>query len=131
MLLTASHRELARGATDGVLLETRRWTMDPSFHLQSATADTGDPVPDEILDGVERVLVNPVPELTGGLYRVKVVARGLEVSGPEEGWVRVSFYRNSIDGSSNQGYASGWKRRLHQDPLRSRPRSEGRQHSRL
>jgi hypothetical protein len=102
----AFYRELARGGYDGPLDVTRRWTMDPSFYLQTRTFDTGDPVPAEILDDLERVFVNAVPELTGGRFRVKTVARGPDLTAPENGWVRVWLFRNPIDGRPLGGDAT-------------------------
>jgi hypothetical protein len=44
--------------------------MAPSFYVRTVTEDTGDLVPDEIIQAIRRVFVNSVPELTAGRFEV-------------------------------------------------------------
>jgi hypothetical protein len=95
------YRQLARGTFDGPMTETRPWTMDPSFHFQTVTADTGQPVPVSVLDKIEAMFLAAVPELTAGRFRVATVERGPTTPGFRQGGglVLVQFYENYFNGT--------------------------------
>jgi hypothetical protein len=95
------YREFARGKFDGPMVETRRWTMNPSFYFQTVTADTGVPVKAAILDKLEQMFVAAVPELTAGMFRVAAFDRGPSAFAFTEGWVAVQFFEKEFNG----GYA--------------------------
>ena len=116
------YRELARGKFDGPMAETRRWTMDPSFHLQTVTADTGQPVQPSILDKIEKMFIAAVPELTAGRFRVAAVERGSSLFGSREGWVAVQFFENEFNGAySGDSFIGGNQGRIR---LRENPALE-------
>lgn len=93
------YRQLARGKFDGPMTETRRWTMDPSFHFQTVTADTGQPVAASVLDKVEGMFRAAVPELTAGRFRLATVERGPNTPGFRDGLVMVQFFENYFNGT--------------------------------
>jgi hypothetical protein len=97
------YREFARGTFDGPIQATRRWTMNPSFYIHTTTSDTGAQMSPSVLADIERVFVNAVPELSGGLYRVATVEKGAEPRGTVSGWVEVLFYYGEIPGSVGLG----------------------------
>jgi hypothetical protein len=103
----AYYREFARGGFDGPLDVTRRWSVAPSFFLESVTRDSGEPVPAWILDAIERLIRNSVPELSAGQFEAAGFARGPRSPGGERGWVTVQFHRHTIYGGPNGGSIGG------------------------
>jgi len=103
------YEELVRDAHDGPgTRATRPWTVDPSFYLLTTHVETGAPIPESVLDGVERVFRNSVPELTGGRRRVAAVERGPEPRDDRDGWVNV-FFQDILphEGASGQATVGG------------------------
>jgi hypothetical protein len=86
------YEELVRGSLHGYNgLATRPWTVDPSFHIRTTHVETGEAVPDSILDDLEQNLRRSVSQLSGGRRHVAVVVRSPD-SGPDrDGWVNVPF----------------------------------------
>ena len=86
------YEELVRNARDGAgTAATRPWTVDPSFYIRTTHVDTGEPIPAFVIDGIERVVRNSVPELSGGRRQVAAVERGTEERPAAAGWVNVLF----------------------------------------
>ena len=102
------YREFVRNAHEALVYgPTRPWTMAPSFYLRTIVDDTGEPVDDVILDGVRRVLVNSVPELTGGRLEVAEIATGPDPGVARTGWVNVRFVEDTSTSSASVGGNSG------------------------
>ena len=97
------YRDFARAAQDGVVIETRRWTVNPSFYFQTVTVDTGQPVATGTLDAIESLFRAAVPELSAGQLKVAGVQRGLENPIPQSGRVSVRFYSGLIEGIPGRG----------------------------
>jgi Carboxypeptidase regulatory-like domain len=107
------YRQFVRDATrtQGLAFEsTHRWTMAPSFYFRTVTEENERPVPDGIIDGVERIFTNAVPELSGERYQVAAFETGAAPGEPRDGWVNVSFREqgtSSTIGAASVGGNSG------------------------
>jgi hypothetical protein len=88
----AFYEELVRNARDGSgTLSTRPWTVDPSFHIRTTHLETGEAIPDSVLDDLEQLLRRSVPQLSGSRRQVATVVRSPEPGPEREGWVNVLF----------------------------------------
>jgi Carboxypeptidase regulatory-like domain len=88
------YRQFARDGFESSLHNIAPWTMSPSIYVQTVTPDTGDPVPGVILNGVQRVFVNSLADLTGGRMHVQAYMQGTEPRDLQTGWIVVMFYRS-------------------------------------
>ena len=92
----AFYREFARNGHESTSLASiRPWTVAPSFYLRSVTADTGRSVSDGMLSAINRIIVNSVPELSGGHFGVVTFETGPDVRPPQDGWVNVSLVEDA------------------------------------
>jgi len=93
------YRQWVRNAREspGSLATLRRWTRAPSFYIKTTVEETGAPVPADIVDRITAVLVNSVPELSGGRFTAGAVETGTTARVFGAGWVRVTFH-NSLGG---------------------------------
>ena len=90
-------REFARNGAEGSSLQTLRpWTVAPSFYIKT-TDDIHQEVPVEWIEGLKTILVNSVPELTGGRLSVAMIETGDSVRAARDGWVTVEFQRELFD----------------------------------
>jgi hypothetical protein len=92
------YRQFARDGFDApsaaTVMPITRWTTAPSFYVRTVTEDTGEPVSSAVLEGVHRVLVNGVPELTGGQFSAAAYESGAAPRPPAPGWIAVLFYHS-------------------------------------
>ena len=120
------YRQFARDGFDNgqALRAINPWTMAPSFYIRTVTDDTNETVLPEIIDGIRRVIVNSVPELSAGRFTVPALEIGTEVRAPQNGWVVVSFF-NTFPNSNAIGDATvggnGGRMRLAYDAPRRQP----------
>jgi hypothetical protein len=86
------YREFARDARDALsnIQPLRPWTVAPRFYIK-ITHDSGVEVIPRIIEGLEAILVNSVPELTGGRFTAAAVETGPEDRPRTDGWVIVRF----------------------------------------
>jgi hypothetical protein len=61
------------------------WTKAPSFYIKT-TDDQGNLVPKETIDGLGRIFVNSVPQLTSGRFGVVAIETGETDRSPAGGW---------------------------------------------
>jgi hypothetical protein len=107
------YRQFVRNGFESSTLErTRRWTVAPSFYLRTVTDDTQEPVPEEIISGIKRVIMNSVPELSAGQFVVNAFETGTEARPQKDGWVSILLLRNrslgeGISGRSTVGGNTG------------------------
>jgi hypothetical protein len=88
------YRELARNGAESATLEaTRRWTISPSFYFQLLTLDTGDRVPDDVINSIKANFMKSVAELSNGRFTVAAFDQGDTARDPQDGWVNVTFYK--------------------------------------
>jgi hypothetical protein len=86
------YRQFGRNGYESLaLFGLRVWTMAPSFYIRTVTQDTGETVSAEVLGGVQRIITNGVPELTGGRYTPATVVTGTDDRPQQLGWVIVNF----------------------------------------
>jgi hypothetical protein len=95
------------GLESASLLETRRWTMDPSFFFVTTVVGSGLTVPDELLAQIEANFTQSVIDLTGGRHTVAAFQRGPEAPEPQEGWVIVSFAEELFGGALGRSSVGG------------------------
>jgi hypothetical protein len=88
------YRQLARDGFESSLHNIAPWTMSPSIYVQTVTQDTGERVPDLILNSIQRVFVNSMGDLTGGRFRVQEYVQGTDPHDLQTGWIVVMFYRS-------------------------------------
>lgn len=101
------YRQIARnGYEESFLQPLRPWTIAPSFYIRTVTEDTGEAIPSPIINGVKRVLVNAVPELTGGRLSVASLETGIDSRSSQDGWVLVTFAR-SLGGDGGRATVGG------------------------
>ena len=106
------YRQFARNGLESpiALRALNPWTMAPSFHVRTVTDDTGEAVPPAVLEGVRRVIVNSVAELSAGRFSVAAFETGIEPRAAQSGWVTVTFFKtfpSSAIGDSTVGGNSG------------------------
>jgi hypothetical protein len=100
------YEEFVRNARDGSgTAATRPWTLDPSFYIRTTHVDTGEAIPGFVIDGIENVFRNSVPQLSGGRRQVAAVERGTEERPLRDGWVNVQF-QIDLPTSGAQGQAT-------------------------
>ena len=115
------YRQFARNGFSSAeaLAALNPWTIAPSFYVRTVTDDTGDPVPPAVIEGVRRVIVNSVPELSADRFRVATFETGSEPRERVTGWVIVTFFRSfpraGAIGDASVGGNSGFIR-LEYDP---------------
>ena len=108
----AFYRQFARNHFENPLAysHTNPWPVDPKFYIRTVTYDSAEVVPDEVIQGVRRVIEASVPELSGGRRRVAEFRSGPGVMPAAIGWVEVSFARQvgpDRVGEATLGYADG------------------------
>jgi hypothetical protein len=102
------YRAFARnGLESATLLETRRWTMDPSFFFVTTVDGSGLTVPEDLLAQLEANFTRSVIDLTGGRFKVAAFQRGPEAPEPQEGWVIVSFAEELFGGALGRSSVGG------------------------
>jgi len=91
------------------LQTTKPWTVDPSFYFRTVLDDTGDVVPDDVIDRIVGLFTNAVSTLSGGRRKVDRVERGASPREQLDGWVNVTFVQNlgGALGRSSVGGNSG------------------------
>jgi hypothetical protein len=89
------------------LLETRRWTMNPSFYFVTTVADSELTIPADILKQIQDNFARSVVDLSGGRYQVAAFESGPEIRLPEEGWVIVSFASQLFGGALGRSSVGG------------------------
>lgn len=101
-------REFVRGSIDHTppYQPLARWRQAPRIFFLSRTVDTGDPVPDAVIDVMEEMAGRETPQLTGGRYTVAEFGRGPTPPAPATGWIIVSSYSGLIPGSPIAGGVS-------------------------
>lgn len=87
-------REFARNAADspGSLATLNPWTMAPSFYIKT-TDDAGNPMPDDVIEGLKKIFINSVPPLTSNRFSVRAIETGPADRPAADGWVRILFLR--------------------------------------
>jgi len=121
------YRQFARDGFDSpaVLRATNRWTIAPSFYMRTVTDDLGEAVAPEILAGIRRVILNSVPELSGGRFTVAAFETGADARPTQPGWVIVTFFSRfptaNVIGDSSVGGNAG-RMRLAYDATLLEPR---------
>ncbi len=90
----AFYRQLARNGYESParLQPLNPWTVAPSFYVRTITEDAGQPIEDAVIQGIRRIVVNSVPELTGHRFSVAAFETGAAARAAEAGWVNVVFY---------------------------------------
>lgn len=122
----AFYREFARQGYDGPSMSTLNpWQQAPSFYVMTRTFDTNQPVDRTTLEGVKRVLIGSVPELTGYRWQINAYEEGNTERPATAGWIRVLFEGKPFSpdryilGESTRGptgpEGSGWIRLVY-DP---------------
>lgn len=105
------YRQFARNSFDEPTRgysHTNPWPYDPRFYIRTVTYDSGEVVPDTIIQGVRRVLEASVPELSGGRLKVGDIRVGPAPIVESVGWVEVSFARDvgpNLGGQASLGFA--------------------------
>jgi len=101
------YRQFARDALESTtgLAPIKPLQLSPKFYLRTVTEDTLESIPQTILDGVRRVVVNSVPELTGGRFTVETFETGADSRDPESGWIQVLFVRDASRLTERSGTA--------------------------
>lgn len=104
----AFYRQLARSSlgSAGGTATLNPWQQAPSFYIQSRTDDTGIRVPEDVINGIRRVVLASVPELSGGRWTVPAFESGEAFRPVEDGWVIVQFFQNSHLGPDALGRAT-------------------------
>jgi hypothetical protein len=104
----AFYRQLARASlgTAAGTATLNPWQQAPSFYIQSRTDDTGIRVPDDVIEGIRRVVLASVPELSAGRWTVPAFESGEAFRPVEDGWVIVQFFQNSHLGPEALGRAT-------------------------
>lgn len=114
------YRRFARGVRPGESLTgmtLRPWTRQPSFYVRTVADDSGEAIPSEVLNGIERVFRATVPALSGGHARVEGFELGAEARPEQPGWVNVTFSNtpplprdpdDPVDGVATVGGNQGW-----------------------
>jgi len=99
-------RDLAQSQT---LAATKPWTVDPSFYFKTVLGDTGEPVPDAVIDRIVGIFSNAVVALSGGRRKIDRVERNPSTREQLDGWVNVTFVQNlgGALGRSSVGGNSG------------------------
>ena len=87
------YRQLARNAAESAtgLEPLRRWTVDPSFYFDTTHHPSGQTIPREVIDHIEAIIANSVPQLSGGRLAVARFETGESFRPAAEGWVNVVF----------------------------------------
>jgi hypothetical protein len=102
------YRSFVRNALESAtLLETRRWTMAPSFFFVTTTLDTEVTVPPEIIQQIQDNFARSVVDLSGGRYQVAAFESGPEAPEPQEGWVVVTFASQLFGGALGRSSVGG------------------------
>src|SRR5687767_10625253 len=124
------YRQFARNSLErpSGYAHTNPWPLDPSFYIRTVTYDSGEVVPDDVIQGVRRVIEASVPELSGGRRKAAEFRIGPGVMPAAVGWVEVSFAREvgpDRVGEATLGFAEGGRfihLRYYGDPALSNPR---------
>jgi hypothetical protein len=91
---TEFYRQFTRNAVESTTLRTLNpWTVDPAFYIRTRTEDTADQVASSVIDAVERVIANSIPELTGGRLKAAIIETGADPRPDTTGLIKVMFYR--------------------------------------
>jgi hypothetical protein len=88
----------------------RRWTISPSFFVKTTLEPTGAEVPAAIINRIEALFRNAVPEISAGQFQVDRFERGPEVPMLGTGWVILRFQQDlggSVIGRASVGGNSG------------------------
>jgi hypothetical protein len=89
------------------LLETRRWTMNPSFFFVTTVAESGLTVPEDLLQQIQNNFAQSVIDLSGGRYQVAAFDSGPDFPEPQEGWVIVTFAASLFGGALGRSSVGG------------------------
>lgn len=117
-------REFARNAADspGSLATLNPWTMAPSFYIKT-TDDAGNPIPDDSIEGLKRIIINSVPPLTANRFSVRAIETGVADRPDANGWVRILFLRELSNPTAAGDSTVGGNRGLMR--IRSTPTTPG------
>lgn len=101
------YRQFARNGLENAaaLQSTHSWSTAPRFYMRTVTDDTGTAVSPDILAAVRRVIMNSVPELSGGRFVVDTFETGSAARALQQGWVIVTFFAafpGNVPGDPNQ-----------------------------
>lgn len=102
-------RQFARDSYDtpAGLARLLPWSTDPRFYVQTIVENSGEDVPAFVVEGIRRIFINAVPELSAGLRKVGAFETGPDARPNQPGWVNVSFVRDlTHDGRAVGGLAS-------------------------
>lgn len=89
------------------LLETRRWTMNPSFFFVTTVVESGLTVPADLLQQIQNNFTKSVIDLSGGRFEVAAFDSGPEIPEPQEGWVIVTFAAQLFGGALGRSSVGG------------------------
>jgi hypothetical protein len=86
------YRQFARGGLDAplALQALKPWTVPPAFFIRTVTQDTGETVTSPIITGITRVILQSVPELTGGRLSARIET-GSDDRSVQTGFVIIHF----------------------------------------
>jgi hypothetical protein len=117
------YREFARDFFDTKQLRVLNpWTTAPKFYARAVTEDTGELIPSDVMEGIRRVVVNSVPELSGQRLSVSTFEFGTEERPLQPGWVVIQFRHALISGNAGESTpgptSAGGFIRLRYDPSR-------------
>lgn len=89
------------------LLETRPWTMNPSFFFVTTVLESGLTIPADVLQQIQNNFARSVIDLSGGRRQVAAFDSGPALPEPQEGWVIVAFAAQLPGGALGRSSVGG------------------------